>query len=358
MAIPGEPVTLPVPTSEEDDTFVGWFTEPDGGQEVSSPATFTANTTLFAHWQRKISPTPGGGGSGGGGTNVSPGGSSGGGSSSSGSAKSYSITVTTATNGKITAPTSAKNNSTVAVTVTPDSGYRLKSLSVVKQNGGSVTVKESKGKYTFIMPPTNVTVSATFQTAKTESGGVPQQQDEEKNAGASVGNSPFSDVSVSALLYNDIKWANEKGLMMGYADGTYLPNKAVSSITAVVVLARMTDSSLKNATSGLWYRNYQTWATQNNILPSGIRMQDTQFSRGEMARLMVSYLKFKGKDCTPPAQRVQFTDANRMLPGEEDAFQYLYSKNVFEGTSALTMSPRGHVTRAQFAALIHRLSYV
>ena len=146
--------------------------------------------------------------------------------------------------------------------------------------------------------------------------------------------------------------------MMGYKDGTYLPNKAVSSITAVVVLARMTDSSLKNATSGLWYRNYQTWATQNNILPSGMRMQDTQFSRGEMARLMVSYLKFKGKDCTPPSQRAQFKDADRMLPGEEDAFQYLYSKRVFEGTSALTMSPRGHVTRAQFAALIHRLSLV
>ena len=204
---PGEPVTLPEAT-RENYIFAGWFTAPDGGTAVGTSATFTADTTLYAHWQNKTAPNPGGGGSssGGGGGNSS-GGSSGGGNSSSGSAKSYSITVQSLPNGKIDAPTSAKANSSVTITVTPNSGYRVKSVSVVKSNGKSVTVKENKGKYTFTMPTTDVTVSAVFQT--TESGGIDILDDHEEEIVIPTEKSPFSDVSISALLYNDIKWANE-----------------------------------------------------------------------------------------------------------------------------------------------------
>ena len=32
--------------------FDGWFTEPDGGKEVTTDTRFTSDTKLYAHWDK------------------------------------------------------------------------------------------------------------------------------------------------------------------------------------------------------------------------------------------------------------------------------------------------------------------
>ena len=78
-------------------------------------------------------------------------------------ADTYSVTVNTVTNGKVSANTTACTaGSTVTLTVIPNSGYVLESLSVKDAANNTVTVSDN----TFTMPAANVTVAASFKKAK------------------------------------------------------------------------------------------------------------------------------------------------------------------------------------------------
>lgn len=72
----------------------------------------------------------------------------------------YTVTVNTPEHGTVTAdPTTAKEGTTVTLTVTPDNGYELGTLTVKDGENNAVTVNSDN---TFTMPDSNVTVSATF----------------------------------------------------------------------------------------------------------------------------------------------------------------------------------------------------
>ena len=76
------------------------------------------------------------------------------------------ITVAPADNGTVTAtPTTAAENTTITLTVKPNEGYELNTLTVTHA-GGTITPTMSESdntKYTFTMPAANVTVTATFK---------------------------------------------------------------------------------------------------------------------------------------------------------------------------------------------------
>ncbi len=75
---------------------------------------------------------------------------------------SYNITCATGLqNGSISAPTSAVEGSTVAITATPNPGYMVNSYSVYKTGDSNTTVAVSSNG-TFTMPDYDVTISATF----------------------------------------------------------------------------------------------------------------------------------------------------------------------------------------------------
>lgn len=73
----------------------------------------------------------------------------------------YSITITETDNGTISSSySSAAQGTEVTLTVTPDEGYKLSSI-----NSDDVTITGSDGEYTFTMPASDVTVTATFIVA-------------------------------------------------------------------------------------------------------------------------------------------------------------------------------------------------
>ena len=81
-----------------------------------------------------------------------------------GYAGTYSITVQGTTNGTVTAnPTAASSNGTVTLTITPNAGYQLKTLTAAYGSSSSVTLSGSGNSRTFTMPAANVTVAATFE---------------------------------------------------------------------------------------------------------------------------------------------------------------------------------------------------
>ena len=150
--------------------------------------------------------------------------------------------------------------------------------------------------------------------------------------------------------------------MLGVTDSAYHPYDKISSITGVVVLSRMEKVDLsqqplaEGIPDGQWYTPAASWAKSIGILPEGPFQGSAAMSRGEMAVMLLKYLKHLDVDCTLLGGPVTFTDASLMTQEQNDAFQVLYQFGIFKGVGNQTMDVSGSTTRAQFAALLHRLS--
>lgn len=83
-------------------------------------------------------------------------------------AQTYTVTTSDCSNGTLTiAPNTAEAGTEVKVTATPNVGYEVESVTASQENGTAVdlTAGTESGVYTFTMPASNVTVSATFKEA-------------------------------------------------------------------------------------------------------------------------------------------------------------------------------------------------
>ena len=247
-----------------------------------------------------------------------------GGSGGSGSS-TYNIKVSPEiTNGSLSVnPSRASNGKKVSVIVKPNNGYVLNSVIVKDSNDKEIAVtNQSDGTYTFIMPSSNVTVSAKFDTeiAKdvvTEIEKSIEFKDVKKGdwyfdavqwavknnitegSGKDtfspdvictrtqmvtflwrVAGSPepkitkcdFSDVDNSAYYYKAILWAVEKGVTVGTSDTTFSPNENVTRGQTVAFLYREAGSPFEtgedvfnDVNSNDYYFKAVSWATKNGI---------------------------------------------------------------------------------------------
>lgn len=79
------------------------------------------------------------------------------------SAINYTVACGTFANGSVNAsPATATIGQTVTLTISPDIGYALESITVKDAGGSAVTLSGSSNTRTFKMPAKNVTVNATF----------------------------------------------------------------------------------------------------------------------------------------------------------------------------------------------------
>ena len=153
--------------------------------------------------------------------------------------------------------------------------------------------------------------------------------------------------------------------MTGETSTRFAPANAISQATVVTVLARMAKVDLtqfdgvtaQDVEPGQWYTNAAIWAKQTGMLPDYSTFMGTgPFSRAQMAVMLVKYLRSLGFDASMPEVPVAFADAGLMSEEENTAFQMLYRCGIFKGVGDLYMDPAGTTERAQFAALVHRIS--
>ena len=264
--------------------------------------------------------------------------SSSGGSSSSGS--SYAVSVPTAQNGDVTvSPKSASKGSTVTVTVKPDSGYVLETLTVVDQNGDKIKLTDKgDGKYTFTMPGSKVTVSAEFV--------------EEQAA------SIFADVPADAYYAKAVEWAVKKGITNGKANGLFGSNDPYTRGQIVTFLWRAAGSPTPKGTAkvpgdvlpGSYCYDAVAWALENGItngLADGTFGVNNTCTRGQSVTFLYRAMG------TAPTTVNGFTDVESNAFCAE-AVAWAVENGVTNGTSASTFSPSNGCTRAQIVTFLFR----
>ena len=156
--------------------------------------------------------------------------SSGSSGSSSGSGSSYAVSAPSAKNGDVTvSPKNASKGDRVTITVTPDKGYELDSLTVKDASGNKLKLTDKgNGKYTFTMPGSKVTVSTEFV--------------EEQAA------SIFADVPTDAYYAKAVEWAVKKGITNGKANGLFGSNDPCTRGQIVTFLWRAAGSPAPKGT--------------------------------------------------------------------------------------------------------------
>ena len=176
-------------------------------------------------------------------------------SSSGGSSHSsrYTITVDSVKHGTITvSPKSAYKGDTVTITVKPDKGYELDTLKVLDKDGDKVKITEKKGKYTFTMPASKVTIKGKFVEE------APEQI--------------FADVPVDAYCYEAVKWAASEGITGGIGNNLFAPGLPCTRGQIVTFLWRAAGSpapksmsSFTDVAEDAYYAKAVAWAVENGI---------------------------------------------------------------------------------------------
>lgn len=269
---------------------------------------------------------------------VNPRSSSGGG----GSVSTYSVTVGKTENGSVSvSPKSASKGDTVTITVTPDKGYVLETLTVLDKNDKEIKLTEKNGKYTFTMPAGKVEVKVTFMDDNTML-------------------NYFVDVKAGDYFYDAVKWAAEKGITSGTDATHFSPNAACTRAQIVTFLWRAAGSpepknmsSFTDVPADSYYAKVVAWAVKNGITGGtgdGKFSPDAPCTRAQMATFL-----WRANGSPKVTGTTPFSDVSA---GTYycNAVLWAYEQNITNGTGGGKFSPDAPCTRAQMVQMLKNAS--
>ena len=308
--------SLPIATRSGRYSFDGWYTKKNGGTKITTATLFDKDTTVYAHWTYT--------------------GSTGGG------VTTYPITVKSAKNGDVTAShKSAAKGTTITLTVDPDKGYVLDTLTVLDGKDKEIKLTEKNGKYTFTMPASKVTVEAMFKAEQ------------------STGKNPFTDVPAGSYYEDAVIWAVDKGITTGTSATTFNPNGICTRAQAVTFLWRAAGSpAAKSAVmpftdvkAGSYYETAVLWAVENGITKG---TSDTTFSPdATCSRAQIVAFLWRSEKSPAAGTANPFADV-KSTAYYADAVLWAVKEDITKGTTSTTFSPDADCTRAQIVTFLYR----
>ena len=303
-----------LPTPERSGyAFAGWYTAADGGTAVTADTVFDANATLYARWTEK---------------------------SEDGE---HLITVDPVTGGSLEVSAGrADEGETVTITAAPDDGYELKKLTVTDSQDGAVPVQNAgEGRYTFVMPGSGVTVSASFVRSGEQT------------------ELPFTDVDSGAYYYDAVRWAVEQGIASGVTGTAFAPGRRCTRAQLVTFLWRVNGSpettakenSFTDVKPDSYYYKAVLWAEEQGIT-SGVT--ETAFAPDRVCtRAQATVLLWRAEGSPAASGTHDFRD---VAEGAyyADAVAWAVESGVTQGTTSTTFEPGTTCTRAQIMTFLHR----
>ena len=266
--------------------------------------------------------------------------SSGGGGISS--ALGYAVSADKTENGAITvSPKSASKGDTVTITVTPDKGYTLESLTVLDKDGKALALTDKGGgKYTFTMPAGKITVKAVFMDDNTML-------------------NFFTDVHAEDYYYDAVLWAAQEGVTGGTSDTLFAPNAGCTRAQAVTFLWRAAgspepksaDLPFTDVPADAYYAKAVAWAVENGVAKG---VSETAFApdAGCTRAQIVTFL-WRAQQSPASGGENPFADVSADAYYAQ-AVAWAVANDVAKGVSETAFAPNDNCTRAQIVTMIYR----
>ena len=267
--------------------------------------------------------------------------STGGGTGGGGSTR-YPITVPEEDHGTVSvSPSRASSGQTVTITVTPDEGYKVGSVTVKRPNGSTVPVTgQGNGKYTFTMPSGGIAMDVTF---------IPEDW-------------PFVDVTEDKWYYDAVAYVYQQGIMVGMSETTFEPNTTVNRAQVVQMLYNLEgqpqvsgDSGFSDIRDDQWYAKAVAWASANDVVAGyedGTFRPTRAVTREEFAQILYNYAKCKGYDLSASADLGKFPDSGQVSSWAETALGWANGNGLINGHDDGRLDPKGSTIRAQAASIL------
>lgn len=298
--------------------FAGWYS---GDAKWDFDTLVTENLTLTAKWEKIHTSAP--------------------------SAPRYDVAVSDGAHGSVTvSPKSASKGSTVTVTVTPDKGYALETLTVTDKNGSTLDLTDrGNGKYTFTMPSGPVTVAATFMDDNTML-------------------NFFVDVPAGAYYYDAVLWAAEGGIVTGTDAVHFSPDASCTRAQLVTFLWRAAGSPAVNyamnftdVDGGAYYAEAVRWAASEKVVEGTTAetfAPDAAVTRAQVVTMLYHFAKAQGMDTTQGGMAIrEFDDFDAVPAYALEAMDWAVNAGVLKGDNNRLL-PQDNCTRAQIVTMLYR----
>ena len=237
------------------------------------------------------------------------------------------VTVAKSEHGEVSiTPKNAAKGSTVMIEAVPKEGYALKTIAVTDQSGKPVAVTEKDGRFTFVMPAYNVTLTPIFERQPAQ-------------------NVSFDDVKPTEWYADAVRCVVEKGLMSGTGTDAFSPDGTTTRGMLMTILARYAGADTTGGAN--WYEKGMAWAQSAGI--SDGRAPEAGITREQLVTMLYRYADVPEAGGTLDA----FADADTVSAYAVDAMRWAAANGIVNGSHG-RLNPQGNATRAQVAAMLMR----
>ena len=312
----GKMLTEPSPApTKAGYTFEGWYQRYPGKWDFDTNKV-SCTMTLYAKWAENP-PAP----------------------SYDDSDPTYTVSAPTAENGKIAvSPRYAERGERVTVTLTPDEGFELESLTVTDSRGNELTLTDKgDGRYTFTMPARRVEIKASFVET--------------------VEVSPFADVAIDAYCYEAVRWAISKDITDGVGNDRFAPEQSCTRAQIVTFLWRAAGSpvvnyamELSDVAEDVYYAEAVRWALSEGITTGtgeGSFSPDATCTRAQAVTFLARALNANASG------KAEFGD----VPTDSyfaEAVAWAAANGVTEGVGGGLFGSDNSCTRGQIVTFLYR----
>lgn len=174
----------------------------------------------------------------------------------------------------------------------------------------------------------------------------------------------FPDAQPDAWYHDGVHWALEEGVMNGVSEGRFAPDTPTTRAMAVTMLWRLTGeksgsaSRFSDVESGAWYEQAVNWAAEAGIIKGtaeAVFSPDDPVTREQLAAILYRFAQNRGKGFDGTwACLLTFPDAGQVSSYAYEPLCWLNMHRVIQGMDNGALAPTANASRAQIAAMLLR----
>ncbi|MGC6589064.1 S-layer homology domain-containing protein [Paenibacillus sp. Dod16] len=231
--------------------------------------------------------------------------------------------------------------------------------------GGGSTTPPSDGNGGTTTPPTEGNGGTTTPPTTGEDGkGTGEEGSKGDSGNTSSEPVEFKDVEENHFASDAIKELSSKGIITGYTDGSFAPNKTVTRAEFAIMLKRALGleevgeytNTFKDFKQTSWYAQELTVALSNGITKgfTDNTYRPNEIIPREQAAIMVSNV-LREKGLQYEGTSLKFKDSTDIISWAVEDVKFAAEKGIIKGYSNGKFLPKANITRAETAVMIQRL---
>ncbi len=171
---------------------------------------------------------------------------------------------------------------------------------------------------------------------------------------------PFKDVKGHWAI-KGVRFAYNRGFMAGVSPAKFNPDGKLTRGMLVTMLHSLegkpsiTLGGFSDVAGDKWYAAGVAWAKEKGIVAGfadGTFRPEELITREQFATIMMSYARFKNQDVSKRADLTAYSDAGETSAWALDALKWAKATGLMSGRSESVMAPKGTATRAEAATIL------